>query len=94
MIQVDYKNNPKIKKAKFSSEIRSSIKELHGRNNWYNFFSIGYDWAIIICAITFAKTFPSWWTYIISITIIGSRMRAFDNLMHEASHIMLFKNRT
>lgn len=84
----------KTKKAKFSPELQNKIRVLYSKNNWYNFFSIGYDWSIIVCAIIFAKVFPTWWAYVISIAIIGSRMRAFDNLMHEASHVLLFKNRT
>lgn len=81
-----------MKKATFSLEIKNNIKQLHKRNNWYNFLAIGYDWAIIFLAIYIAKEYPSWWVYLISIIVIGSRMRAFDNLMHEASHKLLFKN--
>ncbi|PSA95824.1 fatty acid desaturase [Bacillus atrophaeus] len=88
-----YTHNHKIKKAKFSLELKSRLRELHIRNNWYNFFSLGYDWSLIIASIFITKLFPSWWMYILSIIIIGSRMRAFDNLMHEASHALLFKNR-
>ncbi len=33
-----YTHNHKIKKAKFSLELKSRLRELHIRNNWYNFF--------------------------------------------------------
>ncbi|MCY9530065.1 MULTISPECIES: fatty acid desaturase family protein [Paenibacillus] len=82
-----------VKKAIFSTEIRKKVQKLQKRNNWYNFFAISYDWLIIAGGIYLAKAYPSWWMYLISLCLIGSRMRAFDNLMHEASHILLFENR-
>lgn len=78
----------------FSKEILSEIRKLQEKNNWYNIFSLAYDWGLIALSIVMVKLFPSIWLYLLSIIIIGSRMRALDNLMHEASHGLLFKNRT
>jgi fatty acid desaturase len=82
-----------IKRVQFPKEIRTRIQKLQERNNWYNFFALAYDWGLIALSIIMYKLFPSVWVYFLSILIIGSRMRAFDNLMHEASHALLFKNR-
>ncbi|GGD98583.1 fatty acid desaturase family protein [Paenibacillus nasutitermitis] len=82
-----------LEKYRFASEIRSQIRELQKRNNWYNFFAIGLDWLIIAAAIGLYYFKPAVWVYLISIVIIGSRMRGLDIMMHESSHNMLFKNR-
>ncbi|SDH67677.1 Fatty acid desaturase [Alteribacillus persepolensis] len=85
--------NFKIQKAQFSKRIKEELRPLHKKNNWFNAFSLTYDWSIIFASVIFVKMYPSWWTYLIAIALIGSRMRAFDNLMHESSHGLLFKNR-
>lgn len=89
----DQVDDDAIKKAFFPLEIRQRIRQLQSRNNWYNFFAIALDWVIVGAAITLVNIVPSIWTYIVAIFFIGSRMRGLDNLMHEASHAMLFKNR-
>ncbi|GIN07740.1 fatty acid desaturase [Shouchella clausii] len=83
----------KLEKATFSKDIKNRVRALQERDNWRNLFTIAFDWLVIIGAIALVQTFPMWWVYLISIAIIGSRMRAFDNLMHEASHFQLFKNK-
>jgi fatty acid desaturase len=77
----------------FSPEIKKELSELYTRNNWYNFLCLFFDWGIISLSIFTVYIIPTFWMYLISIIVIGSRMRAFDNLMHEASHKMLFKNK-
>ncbi|SLK22663.1 MULTISPECIES: fatty acid desaturase family protein [unclassified Paenibacillus] len=77
----------------FSKEILKEIRNLQAKNNWYNFFSIALDWLLITTAITVSQMYPNFFVYILSIILIGGRMRGLDNLMHEASHGMLFKNR-
>jgi fatty acid desaturase len=83
----------KLKKATFSKEIVNQVRALQTRNNYTNLFSILFDWLVIIASAYGAILLSNWWSYLIAITIIGSRMRAFDNLMHEASHVLLFKNK-
>lgn len=83
-----------LEKAHFSKEIKKEIRNLQTRNNYSNALIIVLDWAIIAGAISFSIYFENWWSYLLSLIVIGSRMRAFDNLMHEASHFLLFKNRT
>lgn len=77
----------------FSKEILTELKSLKERNNWYNFFSIGLDWLLIALAITISQLYPNIVVYLLAIILIGGRMRGLDNLMHEASHNMLFKSR-
>ena len=52
-----------------------------------------FDWFIIFSSILISVTFNNILIYIVAIILIGSRMRAFDNLMHEACHRSLFTNK-
>ena len=45
-----------------------------------------FDWFVIFSSILISVTFNN-------IIYLGSRMRAFDNLMHEACHRSLFTNK-
>ncbi|TCS97009.1 fatty acid desaturase family protein [Hazenella coriacea] len=74
-------------------DIEQRVRKLQTRNNWYGFFALAMDWLIIAIAIYLAHIIPTIWMYLISIVLIGSRMRGLDNMTHEASHAMLFKNR-
>ncbi|MCM3598070.1 fatty acid desaturase family protein [Metabacillus idriensis] len=80
-------------KYQFSKEIRAEIRKLQKKNNWYNIFAIALDWFMISLVVTLYYIFPSIWVYLVSIFIIGSRMRGLDIMMHESSHNMLFKNK-
>ena len=44
-------------------------------------------------SILISVTFNNILIYLVAIILIGSRMRAFDNLMHEACHRSLFTNK-
>lgn len=77
----------------FPKELSKEIRPFQKRNNWYNFFSILFDWGIIIGSVILWSFFTNPFVYILSIILIGSRMRGLDNLTHEASHGMLFKNK-
>ncbi|MGS0645924.1 fatty acid desaturase [Staphylococcus hominis] len=70
----------KLEKAIFSKEIRKELKPLIKKNNYRNVIALSFDWFVIL-------------VYIVAIILIGSRMRAFDNLMHEACHRSLFTNK-
>lgn len=79
------------KNVQFSHEILEHMQQLQTRNNWYNFFAIGLDWLLVAAAIGAAWLAP--WLYPLSVILIAGRMRGMDNLVHEASHSMLFKSR-
>lgn len=52
-----------------------------------------FDWFVIFSSILISVTFNNILIYLVAIILIGSRMRAFDNLMHEACHRSLFTNK-
>lgn len=63
------------------------------KDNYTNFFYLFVDYALIVAAIYLFLNFKNIYIYLITCMIIGSRMRALENLCHEASHGSLFKNR-
>jgi fatty acid desaturase len=87
-----------LARKSYKKDIPESILEqlnaLEGKDNWHNLYFIASDWLTIVAAILITvafKTNPI--VYILSIIVIGSRQRALMNLLHEASHKKLFKNR-
>ncbi|EQA7701826.1 fatty acid desaturase [Staphylococcus pseudintermedius] len=63
------------------------------KNNYINIIALLFDWIIILGSALASIYFNNIFVYILAIVLIGSRMRAFDNLMHEACHRSLFTNR-
>lgn len=85
--------NKKLKKAVFAKEIIQELKPLYQKNNFRNVLCILTDWLIIISSAIISIKYENVILYILALILIGSRMRAFDNLMHDASHRLLFKNK-
>lgn len=83
----------KLEKAVFSKEIRKELKPLIKKNNYRNVIALSFDWFVIFSSILISVTFKNFLIYLVAIILIGSRMRAFDNLMHEACHRSLFTNK-
>lgn len=81
-------------KHQFSPSIKAQLAPLKQKNNWYNWFAILLDWGIIASLIAINQLYGSILIYLVSIIIIGGRMRGLDNLMHDASHYMLFRNKS
>ncbi len=77
-----------------SSAVLADLRKLQKKNNWYNFFSIGLDWFLIAAAIGVSLYIGTIWMYLLAVCVIAGRMRGLDNLMHEASHNMLFKTKS
>lgn len=54
------------------------------KDNYHNIIYLILDWLVILGSVYLSIYTGSIFIYILSIILIGSRMRAFDNLMHEA----------
>ncbi|GEP85578.1 fatty acid desaturase family protein [Staphylococcus piscifermentans] len=80
----------KLEKAVFSREIKGELKPLMKKDNYHNIFALTLDWLVIFGSAYLSIYTESIFIYLLSIILIGSRMRAFDNLMHEACHHSLF----
>ena len=81
-------------KKDIPENLRVQLLALERKDNWHNLFSISYDWLVIIAAIVITlKLGMNPLVYILAVIVVGSRQRALMNLLHEASHSKLFKNR-
>ncbi len=69
------------------------INLLNRKSDWYNLFFLLVDYGLIAFSVYLSISFQNIFIYLLTIFVIGSRMRALDNLLHEASHGSLFKNR-
>ncbi len=58
-----------------------------------NFLFIFADYLIIFSSILSSIYLNNIFIYAMSMILIGSRMRALENLLHDASHFQLFKNK-
>jgi fatty acid desaturase len=77
---------------KFEKLLIDRIKTLQKVDNWRNFIYIFIDYLLIIMSIIFFKMYPSLFTYLLAVVLIGRGMNALDNLNHESSHKKLFHN--
>lgn len=69
----------------------SSINFLKKTSLKKTFIAIAIDYGYIALAITIGIIYKNLFIYLLAILIIGSRMRALENLVHEASHVNLCK---
>lgn len=72
------------------TSIRKSLHQLQEADNISGFGKIIGNYLVFFFAILIAKL--SFWLYPVSLILIGSRLRALDNLSHEAFHHQVFKN--
>ncbi|MDI1492085.1 MAG: hypothetical protein OHK93_003297 [Ramalina farinacea] len=82
-----------------SQQATATLKDLHGRNNFKALAAIASNYAVSALCITIVESVPrpSYPSYLgilllysLATLIIASRMRALENLVHEASHYNLF----
>jgi fatty acid desaturase len=73
-----------------SREDIDSLLEMH---DWRSWFSIGFNWAIVLGAMAGVAVWPNPLTVLLALVLIGTRQLGLAVLMHEASHRSLFSNR-
>ncbi|EKD75225.1 MAG: Fatty acid desaturase [uncultured bacterium] len=61
-------------------------------NNHSNLIYILFDYLLVMISITLSLHYKNPIVYVSSVIVISSRMRALENLLHDASHRKLFKN--
>ncbi|AGK58734.1 fatty acid desaturase [Hyphomicrobium denitrificans 1NES1] len=82
-----------------------AIRELKKRDNYTNFYHIGFVYFVIALAIGFTiwsyhlvdvEGLGWWWdipTTIAAITVIGASQHQFGGVIHEGTHFILFENK-
>jgi fatty acid desaturase len=74
-------------------EFKPLVRQMSVRDNWRNWVFLGVDWAIIALAVGAHLIWTTPIVYLGTLVLIGSRMRALANLLHEAAHLKLFASR-
>ncbi|MFC0861840.1 fatty acid desaturase [Sphaerimonospora cavernae] len=82
----------KFRAYRFDRKIEERVKRLNKLDNWHAPLSYVCDVLLIGVSVA-ACIWWSYWLYPLALLVIGSRQRAFSNLLHESAHGMLTKNR-
>jgi fatty acid desaturase len=69
------------------------IDHLCRTDNYTNLVYLGADWLVIAGATYASLALDGVITYLLAIVVIASRQRALMNLVHQASHNQLFRNK-
>jgi fatty acid desaturase len=90
----------RVERYRFESAILRELNPCFELDNWHGLMQLVEDWVIIALAV-----FASRWTwqhlplivggmvYFVAILIIGARMRALADLLHQSTHKTLAKNK-
>ncbi|MEZ6090733.1 MAG: fatty acid desaturase family protein [Pirellulaceae bacterium] len=71
-----------------------SVRSLSKVNGWRTTGYLVLQWSLMIGAFVAAAYFDHWAVYIVAAFVVASRMQALGVLMHDATHFLLYKNRT
>ncbi len=90
----------KVERYRFDDKILKEINGYLKLDNWHGFAQVFEDWIIIVVAVLVSEwvwqKFPpviGCMIYSITIFIIGARMRALIDLLHQSVHKTLAKNK-
>ncbi|MEM1164081.1 MAG: fatty acid desaturase family protein [Pseudomonadota bacterium] len=71
---------------------KEEIRRLAERSDLMGFGLLAFGWGLIFAMVALFAWYPSVATFLLAVTVIGSRQLGFAILMHEAAHRALFKN--
>ena len=89
----------RLKQPTFSPKIVGLLKPLKVMDNYHGIFGVLYDWLVVVgCMISTNSLmrhnlFMGLLFYLISLLLIGVRMRALNILLHESTHRTLAKSK-
>jgi fatty acid desaturase len=78
---------------RLAPQVRKNLRALCVLDNYHAVFGLLFDYLVIALSI-YLCVGVSWWFYPASLVLIGSTQRGLVNILHEASHKALAKNRT
>ncbi|MBB5874461.1 fatty acid desaturase [Allocatelliglobosispora scoriae] len=77
---------------RFIPAVDEGMRQLNVLDNWHGLVAYTRDVLLLILSVA-ACVRLSWWCYPLALIVIGSRQRAFSNLLHESAHGTLAANR-
>lgn len=66
-----------------------NVRELSELSPWRGPATVAFEWVLIVATVIVAVHWSPWYTYPLSVAVIGSRQHALLVLMHEAAHYRL-----
>jgi fatty acid desaturase len=69
----------------------AELAAAQSRSDVRAFGALGFSWAIIAGAFALAALWPSWWTILTAVWLIGARQMGLAVLMHECAHRTFFR---
>ena len=70
------------------------VKQLKSsKRDWIAYFTIARVWITLALMFSITIIYPTWWTFLLAVMVIGSYQFGLVVLMHEASHGLLHSNR-
>lgn len=73
--------------------LKAAVRAGSATDNVRNWWYVGGDAATAAAAVAAGELTGSWPVRVLAVVVIGSRMRAAANLVHEAAHRKLFRRR-
>ncbi|MCH8618036.1 fatty acid desaturase [Undibacterium sp. TS12] len=96
----DSSKSHKCKKHPFASHLVAYIRQLHVTDNYHGFLELLNHWFFITSAIFLSSMAWKYFstpgaalTYLLVLVHIGGRQRSLADVLHQASHLTLAKNR-
>lgn len=75
------------------ADVKKAVRDCSATDNWRNWLFLTGDWGLIVAAAATHFYVGGIPVYLLSVLVIGSRMRALANLLHESAHYKLFADR-
>lgn len=75
------------------ADVKAAVRAASGRDNWRNALYLAADWLVAGVAALVHLRWGGVLLYLVTLAVLGTRMRALANLLHESSHYKLFANR-
>ena len=77
-----------------SATVKAAVHVASSTDNWRNVGYLGSDWLLIVAAAAAHHLWSTRPLYLLTVLVIGTRLRALGNLLHEAAHFKLFSPRS
>tara|TARA_Y100000816_G_scaffold160765_1_gene114965 strand:+ start:842 stop:1768 length:927 start_codon:yes stop_codon:yes gene_type:complete len=68
------------------------IDQIRAKNDFRNIFALIFDWGLIVLGMNIFYYYPSIFSFIAAVVVIGSRQFALAVLVHDGAHNLLFSN--
>ena len=68
------------------------IDQIRAKNDFRNIFALIFDWGLIVLGMSIFYYYPSIFSFIAAVVVIGSRQFALAVLVHDGAHNLLFSN--